>query len=150
MCKGKVLPVVQTTNVSIIAANALPVLQVNGPWSVVQANVPWLTQEVGNVTVQGSAIAIPSSMPYSVIAAQVLPVIQTTNVSIIAANALPVSQASGLQRADFHHERPKRIDDSTRVCRRVSIIISATLESRLSSNQLSVGPLYSPISEACR
>ena len=43
---------------------------------MLQANGPWLTQQVGNLTVQGSAVALPSSAPYSVTAAQALPVLQ--------------------------------------------------------------------------
>ena len=91
---AQTLPVVQTTNVAIVAANALPVLQSNAPWSVCQANVPWITQHLGNITVQGSAIALPSSQPYPVAAAQTLPVVQTTNVAIVAANAIPVLQSN--------------------------------------------------------
>ena len=92
---AQALPVLQTSNVGIYASNALPVLQSNAPWTVLQANVFRLTQQVGNVTVQGSAVALPSSTPYLVTAAQTLPVLQTSNVGIYASNALPVLQANG-------------------------------------------------------
>ena len=91
---AQTLPVVQTSNVAVYASNALPVRQAGGPWSVAQANVPWLTQQVGNLTVQGSAVALPSSTPYLVTAAQTLPVLQTSNVGVYASNALPVTQAN--------------------------------------------------------